>query len=452
MRGFTKLNTTTFARDIKTDKRDLLTVEIGDSKQPQFFPQAKIMRWDNEVNFSIRRDNGARAYSMRRDHLVAEADNENVVIYELEPDEQNEDGGLEIEIELPHRPRTNVFEFTLQTKGLDFFYQPELTEEEKKEGAYQPDNVIGSYAVYHKTKKNNRVGGKEYKAGKAFHIYRPKAIDANGHEVWCELHIDEKARVLTVTVPNEWLFRASYPVLVDPTIGFTNVGGIGVGPNSGVVYASNFNNTTDAEGGVVTAITFNAYLRSGSNNRSTRAAIYESGNTPNRLSPQSGDLLVTSSSRQWWTIEFEGPFLSPSTVYQPAVALNNTSMWHKIWMSCDNVASVFGKSELTSFSTSLPTQANFTDETRRFSIYATYEPTGEPEPPEFECPEELRKLENVPGIEYDPEDKKTLFAEDWNCLIKKVEDLQDQINNKIDDLEDEINNKIEDLQEQIDNL
>ena len=34
---------------------DRLKVEVGDSKQPStFYPQAKLCRWDNEVNLSVR--------------------------------------------------------------------------------------------------------------------------------------------------------------------------------------------------------------------------------------------------------------------------------------------------------------------------------------------------------------------------------------------------------------
>lgn len=220
----------TLKRAVKDYAPDKVELEIGDSKSDEFIPQAKIMRWDNETNFSIRRDNGARSFIERDGKVVAESADENVVIYELEPDEQNEDGGLEIEIELPRQPKSNIFEFTLQTKGLNFYYQAPLTPEEIAEGASRPENVEGSYAVYHATKRDNRVGGKEYKTGKAFHIYRPKAIDADGAEVWCELSIDEQAGVLTVTVPQAWLAKVSYPVRVDPTFGYTSVGsGLGGG-------------------------------------------------------------------------------------------------------------------------------------------------------------------------------------------------------------------------------
>ena len=210
------LERNTLIRDVADRPADRISVEIGDSKQDEFIPQAKIIRWDNETNFSIRRDNGARSFVERDGKIVAESRDENVVIYELEPDEQNEDGGLEIEIELPRQPKTSVFEFTLQTKGLNFYYQPELTKEEIADGASQPENVIGSYAVYHATKRDNRVGGKHYKTGKAFHIYRPKAIDADGAETYCDIHIQVQGEsgTMTKTVPQEFLNKAKYPVII----------------------------------------------------------------------------------------------------------------------------------------------------------------------------------------------------------------------------------------------
>jgi hypothetical protein len=103
---------------------------------------------------------------------------------------------------------------TLQTKGLDFFYQPDLTLEETKYGASRPENVVGSYAVYHQTMAGDHtaLGGKNYQAGKAFHIYRPRLEDANGTWVWGELNIDDKTGLLTVTIPQDFLDKAVYPV------------------------------------------------------------------------------------------------------------------------------------------------------------------------------------------------------------------------------------------------
>ncbi len=50
---YTKSKNTFFATP-KDDWKDRIEVEVGDSKQPDFKPQMKIMRWDNEVNCSLR--------------------------------------------------------------------------------------------------------------------------------------------------------------------------------------------------------------------------------------------------------------------------------------------------------------------------------------------------------------------------------------------------------------
>jgi hypothetical protein len=138
----------------------------------------------------------------------------------IEPRSANE---FDIDFTLHAKPETNVFEYKIEgAEEFEFFYQPELTPEEIAEGAERPENVIGSFAVYHKTKANHRIGSVNYATGKAFHIYRPKAIDANGAEVWAELSYSEG--VLTVTVPEKWLETAVYPVIVDPTFGYASIG------------------------------------------------------------------------------------------------------------------------------------------------------------------------------------------------------------------------------------
>ena len=88
-----------------------------------------------------------------------------------------EDGGFEIEIVLDEAPDTDVFDFAVEGAD-DFFYKPAISGEEIAEGAIRPENVVGSYAVYHKTQGNHRIGETSYATGKTVHFYRPKAIDA----------------------------------------------------------------------------------------------------------------------------------------------------------------------------------------------------------------------------------------------------------------------------------
>lgn len=141
----------------------------------------------------------------------------------IEPKEGTENE-FDIDFTLDSKPDTNVFTYKIEGAGeFDFFYQPALTQQEIDEGAERPENVEGSYAVYHKTKADHRIGQTNYATGKAFHIFRPKAIDANGAEVWAELSYADG--VLGVTVPQKFLDDAAYPVKVDPTFGYTTQGG-----------------------------------------------------------------------------------------------------------------------------------------------------------------------------------------------------------------------------------
>jgi hypothetical protein len=94
--------------------------------------------------------------------------------YPLQPREGMEDGGFENEIIL--QEKSNVFAFPIEApQDLDFFDQPKLSPEEIAQGTVRPENLIGSYAVYAKTKTNHRVGNTLYATGKTRHIYRPKA-------------------------------------------------------------------------------------------------------------------------------------------------------------------------------------------------------------------------------------------------------------------------------------
>ncbi len=215
-----KLNKTTFIEKAKDNPKDRINVVIGDDKQPDFKPQIKIERWDNESNVSIRlKDNEFNGLipTNREGKLKLEGVTREAHFYPLE-------NGYEFEVILKEKPKSNVIEFTLEDKDVEYFYQPELTQEEKDKGAKRPENVVGSYAVYAKSNKVNYVDGKEYKVGKIGHIYRPKIIDSVGKEVWGELKIENGT--LSVTIPQEFLDKAVYPVrhAAGLTFGYTSAG------------------------------------------------------------------------------------------------------------------------------------------------------------------------------------------------------------------------------------
>ena len=152
---YTVLNNT-YVQEVKANPKDRIELEIGDIKQPDFKPQVKIMRWDNEVNFSIR--------AVEDPTATVETDGEKIKykakeyeVHQYDKPDTSEDGGFEFEWVLPEKPKSNVLTTTIQSKGLDFFYQHELTQEEIGEGSERPENVVGSYAVNHKTKTGHNT-------------------------------------------------------------------------------------------------------------------------------------------------------------------------------------------------------------------------------------------------------------------------------------------------------
>jgi len=176
------------------------SVVIGDDKKAEFYPQIKAEFWSNQCNFSLRLNEDIDSATVE--------DVDGVVTWSkgsksarIEPER--------IVVVLQSRPDSNVVEFTIQTKGLEFYLQdPDVIYAEFPD-ANVPDRVKYSYAVYHANKQGN-----EYKTGQAFMLYRPEAIDANGKQVWCDQKLDVENGTLHVTVPQDFLDTAVYPVEV----------------------------------------------------------------------------------------------------------------------------------------------------------------------------------------------------------------------------------------------
>jgi hypothetical protein len=118
------------------------------------------------------------------------------------------DMAFEYDCILEREPESNVISLIMEgAENFDFFRQPDFV----------PDPFLkGSYAVY----KKETLLGKG--TGKLCHIHRPLIIDACGRKVWGDLSI--VGNILRMTIPEQWLAEAKYPVIVDPTVGTTTVG------------------------------------------------------------------------------------------------------------------------------------------------------------------------------------------------------------------------------------
>jgi hypothetical protein len=118
------------------------------------------------------------------------------------------DKSFEYDCILKSEAESNVLKLRMEgAENYDFFRQPDFVKE---------PILKGSYAVY---KKDTLVGEG---TGKLCHIHRPEIIDARGRRCWGDLAV--VGNELHITIPENWLADAKYPVIVDPLIGTTVVG------------------------------------------------------------------------------------------------------------------------------------------------------------------------------------------------------------------------------------
>ena len=195
---------------VEVIEKEQETVEFGDIDSEDFKPKMKLSKWGDESYISLEypiNEQGEATWEGNKIKLQTNS-NIDVEMYSKEPEEvvvkvENEDeyqfiinqhGGVEFDLILKQKPETNVFDYKIEAKGLRFHYQPPLhpdhptwldRNDDGIADTFRPEHVVSSYAVYHKTKKNNK-----YKAGKAFHIYRPKVYDAQGNWVWGVLNLE----------------------------------------------------------------------------------------------------------------------------------------------------------------------------------------------------------------------------------------------------------------------
>ena len=118
------------------------------------------------------------------------------------------DGAFEYDCILEREPESNVILLFMEgAENFDFLCQPDFVRD---------PFLKGSYAVY---KRETLLGEG---TGKLCHIHRPEIIDARGRRCWGDLSV--AGNCLCITVPENWLSEAAYPVVVDPTIGTTTIG------------------------------------------------------------------------------------------------------------------------------------------------------------------------------------------------------------------------------------
>ena len=288
--------------------------------------------------------------------------------------------GYEFDVVLNEKPITNKIELSIETKGLKFLKQRVLTQQELDNGCYKPENAVGSFAVYHENKEGDysKIGGKNYKAGKAFHIYRPLLEDSAGKKVWGKLNIDEIKGILSVEIPQEFLDNAVYPIkqAAGLEFGYTTAGTAG-SSISDVIYGSLFTSEASAgDGDHIKASISEAYNNTTKN---FKYAIYlhsNSGLVDNSITNEGTS--TGGSTKTWYELAFPtAPSIAVSTEYV-LVAFGESGYWNFYYDDGDGT--IQGHKDINPTYDTFPATASFTHEDKKHSIYCTYTAAGAPPP------------------------------------------------------------------------
>ena len=197
---------------IRSKNTDFET-EIGDVLQPDFYPQFKLKRWNNEFNFSIRPVLPGYAYDQ-----MATQGNEVRVRYgnigfrfRIDPPEIDQaldyPRGLNFETILFSAPLTNTIDFTVNTKGAVFGLQLPLTPQQIVAGNNRPAHAEYSIAIY-AAKRHN-----QYETGKLAHLYRPRVIENNGTRSWGRWSVISQSLIQLSFAP-ALLLSGAYPIRI----------------------------------------------------------------------------------------------------------------------------------------------------------------------------------------------------------------------------------------------
>jgi len=374
MSGIMPINPTTYEVGLPFGDK----VEIGDNEAGNFKPHLKLNRWDGECFIKVGLPiTDKRTPVVEGDKVKWIEPNREAHFYPFEPRIvggflQNELGGFEFEIILKKKPAKNTITLDIETQGLKFYYQPELTPKEIADGAVRPDNVVGSYAVYHATRTpmhRGKADAEKYKAGKAFHIYRPKVKDAVGGETWADLSLDERNGKLVITVDQTWLDRAVYPVSIDPNFGYETIGSTSLYPNANCLIGSLFTSPAGGNDGV----SMSAYVKhTWSSSYHIKGVVVLHSNL-NIITNGITDAIGVTSTAGWRTGNFStSPSLSASTEYVLMIIPDSSDI--KIYKDTGSLNQGHKDTSNSYASPSNPTDAEHG--WSKFSIYCTYEGAG----------------------------------------------------------------------------
>ena len=286
---------------------------------------------------------------------------------------------------MAENPAVNYIVFPMETQGLKFYYQPPLNQEQQEDGVtctettcqnkdgkvvdFRPEEIVGSYAIYSNSKRDDfsQMGGKNYKTGKAFHIYRPKIKDSSGQEIWGNLTVDEQKQTLTLSIDQNWLNNASYPVTIDPDFGYTTEGLTEGVRAADLIHLVQWTTASDGAG----TVTSMSFYHSNTNSVNGMLAVYNDNGSDYPGSLNGGSTGANIAIVDWLTRPVTAT-LANSTKYWLA-HLNDTDYAYR-YDSTTGRLRRFASQTYGTWADPYPGTDTEQGTTREISIYATYTP------------------------------------------------------------------------------
>lgn len=355
------------------------SVSLLDNKVSLSKEKVKLRKWEDDISLDINSnysdielleidEDGKKKYKQKSKDIET-------VAYKLNTGSKTylEEGGIEYEIVLYTKPNTNIFTIPLTLNNVTLYYQGFLENTESDGSTWEiiqgdkmvrPVEINSSYAVYADGKKNN-----EYKTGKICHILRPKAVDSNGDEQWGTFNDDaNETGYLVITIPQKFLDNAKYPVIIDPTFGYTSVGA-----SNWIVAANSIWGSEAVLSETADLNTIYVYCRIDSSDNLSMGIYDEDGSGHADTLVDSGE--DTGNGTRWWSDSLSATSVAADNYWIVALSQNyNVYRYVDSTSSHDNVAhDNYGTYPLPASS---PGFNNYWSDAWTYSMYVDYTASG----------------------------------------------------------------------------
>ena len=356
--------------------------ELTIGSKQGFSPEFQLNPWgEDSLRFKLN-ETGFTSSSVLNSKITSVSGNKQIEIFKAKD-------GLKFLITFNSKPLTNTYSFdVIGYEDFRFDYQtpfPSPTEyiqdgevwllQDKIPGDPAVNHrrlkkIDGGYVISHKIKEHNR-----YKTGFVGAIFVPLATDKLGKEAWCSLNYKQGA--YTVTIPQNFLDTATYPVVINDQVGETSTAGMSAAAFFDKWIIGDWI-TLHSTGTVQSFFQYCEYF-SGTTNEATFGIYDDSDPNGNPIANgvAGASAMPDTGSGGWLQVDFgTDPTITSGTTYWTALHAGCT---YQFWYVATGDANRgLYDNDVAYSSGNLPTNLNWddTDYDRKVAVYLDYTPAG----------------------------------------------------------------------------